>query len=241
MDVKCGNGAFADKPEVAQALAQSIVSVANGAGLKTTVLVTDMNQVLGTEVGNALEMMEAIGYLKGEARDPRLHEVTMALGAELLVLGGLAGDAAAARTKLQAALDGGAAAERFARMVAMLGGPHDLLERPGTHLEASPIVRPVPAPRAGILRAMQTRELGMAVVELGGGRRQAADRIDSRVGLSRMRALGDTIGAGEALAHVHAADEASAARAVARVLAACDVGDADKPWQDAPVIMTKIK
>jgi thymidine phosphorylase len=134
MDVKCGNGAFADTLPMAQELAHSIVAVASGAGLKTTALITDKNQVLGTTVGNALEVMETIAYLRGDGvREPRQHEVTLALSAELLVLGGLASDTVAARTRLQTALDSGAAAEIFARMVAALGGPADLMERPGVH------------------------------------------------------------------------------------------------------------
>jgi thymidine phosphorylase len=102
MDVKCGNGAFADTLPMAQELAHSIVAVASGAGLKTTALITDKNQVLGTTVGNALEVMETIAYLRGDGvREPRQHEVTLALSAELLVLGGLASDTVAARTRLQ--------------------------------------------------------------------------------------------------------------------------------------------
>jgi len=240
MDVKCGNGAFAASHAMAQELAQSIVSVANGAGLKTRALITDMNQVLGCAVGNALEMMEAIRYLKGEAREPRLHELTLALSAELLVLGGLAADTDAARVRLQAALDSGAAAERFAGMVAMLGGPSDLLERPAAHLAAAPVVLPVLAQRSGILSAMQTRDIGLLVVELGGGRRQTGDSVDSRVGLSQMHALGDAIGAGEPLAYVHAADRASAERAVARLQAACTLADADIAGQPSSVVMTQV-
>ena len=238
MDVKCGNGAFVTSHSMAHELAQSIVSVANGAGLKTRALITDMNQVLGCTVGNALEMREAIAFLKGEGREPRLLELTLALGAELLVLGGLAADADAARTRLQAALDSGAAAERFAGMVAMLGGPSDLLERPAVHLAAAPVVLPVPALRSGVLSAMATRDIGLLVVELGGGRRQSGDNIDSRVGLSQMRALGDVLGAGEPLAHVHAADRPSAERAVARLQAACTLVDADTAWQQSSVVMT---
>src|SRR6218665_1963314 len=151
MDIKCGNGAFADTPQMARELAESIVAVGGGAGLKIRALVTDMNEVLGFEAGNALEIRETIRYLRGEAREPRLHEVALALAAEMLVLGGLAPDAAAARVQLQAGLDSGAAAEKFSRMVAELGGPADLLDRPDAYLAAAPVVVPVPAPRAGRL------------------------------------------------------------------------------------------
>lgn len=226
MDIKCGNGAFASTPEFAKELAESIVAVAGGAGLKTRALITDMNQILGTDVGNSLEVIETVHYLTGKHREPRLHEVTLALCAEMLVLGNLADDTAAARVKLQAALDSGAAAEKFAQMVVALGGPADLLERPSAYLAAAPVVKAVAAPRAGVITTMSTRDLGVAIVELGGGRRQAGDAIDMRVGFSQVRPVGTRVAAGEPLALIHAADEAAADRAIASYLAACTLGDA---------------
>ena len=243
MDVKCGNGAFADSRAMADELARSIVAVASGAGLKTTALITDMNQVLGTTVGNALEVAEAIAYLTGDgAREPRQHAITLALGAEMLVLGGLAASTTEATAQLQAALDSGAAAEHFARMVAALGGPADLIERPNSYLPSAPVVVPVPAPRAGVLSAMHTRDLGLAVVELGGGRRKATDAIDPRVGLSRVQPLGTRLAADEPLAFVHAADQASAERAVAQLQAACSITDLDgaSPWQATPCVVDTV-
>jgi thymidine phosphorylase len=238
MDIKCGNGAFASTPEFAQELAESIVAVAGGAGLKTRALITDMNQILGSDVGNALEVIETIRYLKGEHREPRLHEVTLALCAEMLVLGGLSADTAAARIKLQAALDSGAAAEKFAQMVAALGGPADLMERPQAYLTAAPVTKPVPAPRAGVITTMSTRDLGVAIVELGGGRRKAGDAIDMRVGFSAVKPLGTRVSAGEPLALIHAADDAAADRAVASYLAACTLGDADVAA--TPMVMAEV-
>lgn len=220
MDIKCGNGAFAATPEFARELAESIVNVAGGAGLKTKALITDMNQILGSEVGNALEILETIRYLKGDWQEPRLHEVTLALAAEMLVIGQLAADTAAARVKLQAALDSGAAAEKFAQMVAALGGPTDLLDKPMAYLAAAPVVRPVPAPRAGFIAGMATRDLGVLIVELGGGRRKAGDAIDMRVGFAEVKPVGVQVAAGEPVAFIHAADEAAADRAVAAYLAA---------------------
>jgi thymidine phosphorylase len=243
MDVKCGNGAFADSRAMADELARSIVAVASGAGLKTTALITDMNQVLGTTVGNALEVAEAIAYLTGDgAREPRQHAITLALGAEMLVLGGLAASTTEATAQLQAALDSGAAAEHFARMVAALGGPADLIERPNSYLPSAPVVVPVPAPRAGVLSAMHTRDIGLAVVELGGGRRKATDAIDPRVGLSRVQPLGTRLAADEPLAFVHAADQASAERAVAQLQAACSITDLDgaSPWQATPCVVDTV-
>ena len=241
MDVKCGNGAFADTPEFADTLAQSIVAVAGGAGLKASALITDMNQVLGRTVGNALEVREAMAYLTDPAsRESRQHAITLALGAEMLVLGGLAADADAATTQLQAALDSGAAAERFGRMVAALGGPADLLERPDTYLAQAPVVVPVPAPRAGVLTAMDTRTMGMAVVELGGGRRTPTDRIDMRVGLSAVRPLGTPVAAGDALAWVHAADADAARQAVATLQAAITINDSEVSWQAMSCVLSRV-
>ena len=141
MDVKFGSGAFMAERAAAEELARALVEVAGGAGLPTVALLTDMDQVLGASAGNALEVRESIDYLTGAAREPRLHEVTLALAASLLVQGGLHGDEDAARAAAQRALDSGAAAERFARMVAELGGPADLVERPADHLAAAPVRR----------------------------------------------------------------------------------------------------
>ena len=135
MDVKCGSGAFCDTEAMAHDLAQSLVDVANQAGLPTVALVTDMDRVLGREVGNALEIAETVAYLKGEgAREPRLHEVTMALAGEMLLLGGLAPSVAVGRARAEAALADGRAAERFARMVTALGGPADFMEKARDYL-----------------------------------------------------------------------------------------------------------
>ncbi|WP_431053302.1 thymidine phosphorylase [Roseateles sp. L2-2] len=240
MDIKCGNGAFAATPAFGRELAQSIVDVAGGAGLRTRALITDMNQVLGQEVGNALEVRGAIDYLTGrQPREARTHELTLALCAEMLVLGGIAPDTASARVKLQAALDSGAAAERFAMMVAALGGPADLLEKPEAHLAAAPVVRPIPAPRAGRLVGMNTRDLGLVIVELGGGRRLPGDALDMRVGLDRFAQLGEVVAAGDPIAFVHAADEASADRAIAQVLAAITIGDTPS-WTPTPLVMAEL-
>lgn len=225
MDVKVGNGAFADTPAMARELAESIVAVGNGAGMKTRALITDMNQVLGRTAGNALEVREAIDYLTGQGpREPRQHEITLALCAQMLQLVGLAADEASARARLQQALDSGAAAEKFAQMVAALGGPRDVLR--DAQLAMAPVQRPVPALRDGVIAAQDTRAIGLAVIELGGGRRVAADPIDPRVGFAAVQPLGAAVKAGEAIAVVHAADEAAAERAIASYQAAVQLADA---------------
>jgi len=229
MDVKYGSGAFCDSLGMARELAESIVAVGNGAGMKTRALITDMNEVLGLSAGNAVEVLEAVNYLRGLNVEPRQHEITLALCSQMLLLGGLAGTETEARTKLQAALDSGAAAERFAQMVAALGGPTDLMEQPEKHLQLAPVKKPVPSPRAGVLAAQDTRAIGIAVIELGGGRRLASDAINHRVGFSAVRPLARLIDEFEPLAYVHAMDEAAADRAIAAYQAACVIHERPEP------------
>ncbi|MCA3827544.1 MAG: thymidine phosphorylase, partial [Burkholderia sp.] len=214
MDVKVGSGAFMPTAAKSAELARSIVDVGNGAGMKTTAILTDMNQSLAPCAGNALEVACAIDYLTGKSRPARLHDVTMALSAELLVTGGLARDVAHAREKLQQALDSGAAAERFARMVVALGGPADLIDAPVRHLARAAVIVPVPSPVTGVVQRVDCRGLGLAVVALGGGRTRAEDAIDVSVGLTALAEIGQRVAAGEPLGYVHARDDASAAHAV---------------------------
>ena len=227
MDVKCGNGAFSADLPSARALARSLVDVAAGAGLTTHALVTDMNQVLGTSCGNALEMREAIAFLRGDAREPRLLGVTRQLSAELLLIGGLADTIDDALAQVDAALAGGHALERFARMVAALGGPTDFVERADAHLAEAPVQRVLRAARSGWIGGMATREIGLLVVELGGGRRQASDAVDHRVGLAEMVPIGRRVETGAPLAVVNAADEASAAAACETLAALVRIVDAE--------------
>ncbi|MGI4983574.1 MAG: thymidine phosphorylase, partial [Janthinobacterium lividum] len=204
MDVKVGSGAFMPDHGQSLALAKSIADVGNGAGMRTRALLTDMSQPLASCAGNALEIQFAIDYLTGRIRPHRVHEVSIALATQMLLLGGIAEDAVDARARLCAALDSGAAAERFARMVAALGGPADVIQAPGKYLERAPVVLPVRAPHAGVIQRIDCRMVGMAVVGLGGGRRRAEDDIDGAVGLTDLHELGQRVEAGTTLARVHA-------------------------------------
>ena len=238
MDVKVGNGAFADSLAMATTLAESLVQVANGAGLPTRAWLTDMNQVLGSSCGNALEVLEAVDFLTGQWREPRLLEVTRTLSAELLVMGRLADNDAQALQQVDEALHSGRALEQFARMVSALGGPTDFCERPGHYLPSAPVQLPVLAPYPGFVAGMATRDIGLAVVELGGGRRQASDTIDARVGFSQFVQLGQAVQAGELLAIVHAADASAAERARQTLLAKLHISDqAPAP---SPVMVERI-
>ncbi len=224
LDVKTGNGAFMQKLEDSRALAESLVSVANGAGLKASALITDMNEPLASAAGNAVEVMNAVEFLKGN-HDRRLHEVTIALGGELLALGGLVADDADGRKKIDAAFSSGRAAEIFGKMVAALGGPADFMEKPEKHLQTAPVLRPATPERAGTVTRIDTRAVGIAVVALGGGRMRAADAIDHSVGLTKLAGLGAAVGPDAPLAIVHARDEAAAARAEASLRMAYVLGD----------------
>lgn len=224
LDVKWGTGAFMATLPEAQALAESLVAVANGAGLPTRALVTDMNEPLAPAAGNAVEVAHAVDFLTRRRRDPRVETITVELAAEMLMIGGLAASHDEARGKLVATLDDGRAAEVFGRMVAALGGPVDFVDKPSTYLAKAPVVRPVLAPGAGVVTAIDTRSIGLAVVELGGGRVKAADPIDPAVGFTDLAGIGATVGAGVPLGIVHAADEAAATRAAERLIAAYRTG-----------------
>jgi thymidine phosphorylase len=236
MDVKVGSGAQFCEVDEARALAQALIEVAVGNGMPTHALLTDMNQVLGRTAGNAVEVRESIDHLTGVASDRQLREVTLALCAELLVLGGLHDDLDAARAAAATALDSGRAAERFERMVAELGGPGDLVGACDRYLEAAPIVRPVEPLEVGVVGAIDVRALGIAVINLGGGRARDTDEVDHSVGLTEVAALGERVGPGERpLALVHAADEDGVARATDAVRAAYTLGGRS-PEPSAPVI-----
>jgi thymidine phosphorylase len=225
MDVKTGSGAFMAELDGARELARSIVDVANGAGLKTAALITDMNQALGTSVGNALEVAEAIDYLTGTVREPQLHAVTIALAGELLALSGLAVTAEYGRAKAEKALGNGEPAEIFARMVAALGGPRNLMQHPGTYLKAAPVIRPCFAAGSGTIAKIDARAIGIAVVGLGGGRRRADDTIDHRVGLTAVLGLGAQVAPDRPLAMIHAASEDAAEAAAMELRAAFAVSE----------------
>ena len=223
MDVKVGSGAFLPSQKAARDLASTLVEVANGAGLRCSALLTDMSQCLGRTAGNALEVQEALGVLTGRRTASRLRKVSLELAADLLVLGGVFEERAPAAAAAVRALDSGAAAERFARMIALLGGPTDLLERPHRHLPKAPVRHAVHLERAGAVAAIDARALGLAVVGLGGGRRRVTDPIDPRVGLAEVRRIGEQVGPDAPFAIVHAATESDAAAAAELLRRAVDV------------------
>ena len=240
MDVKVGSGAFMPRLEDARELAGAIVEVARGNGLPTSALITDMDRVLGRTGGNAVEVLESVSALTDPASlDARLREVTLALCAELLVLGGVETEAAAARTSAERALDGGAAAERFAAMVAELGGPLDFLEAPAKYLPTAAVRVEVEPASPGVVSRVDVRAVGLAVVALGGGRVRETDPVDHAVGLTEVAAPGERVGPGERpLAVVHAGSSEAAEHAADAVRDAYVIGEAAR--DEAPPTVLEV-
>jgi len=233
MDVKVGNGAFMETADRALELARSIIGTAAKAGLPTHALVTDMNEVLGRTAGNALEIAEAVRFLRDDDREPRLNEVVMALTAEMLVAGGIESDRQAAARRCEDALVSGRAAEAFGRMIAGLGGPTDFVDAARKYLPQAPVRRVVHA--EGIVTAVNTRAVGNAVIELGGGRRKVGDVLDLSVGFSDIAPTGAKLDAGAPLAIIHAASEDAAASAEETLRSAFTLGDSRPPPR--PVVL----
>jgi thymidine phosphorylase len=237
LDVKTGSGAFAASREMAQDLADNLVSVANACGLRTSAIITDMSQPLASAAGNALEVVNAVQFLDGSHRDTRLEEVTLALAAEMLVLGGLENGTDQAMKAVKKALVSGAALEKFAQMVTELGGPADFTSNMSAYLLKAQIIREVKVNTAGSVSKIATRDLGMAVVELGGGRRRADDKLDFSVGLTDLPVLGAKLAIGDRLCTIHAASEDAADVAEAMVQSAIEVGE---PQTTRPAILQHI-
>lgn len=226
LDIKTGSGAQTPAEADAQALAARMQAVAAGSGLQLAAMLSDMGQVLGRTAGNALEVQGVLDLLAGRPHCLRLQALVLAQAARLLHMAGLAESEDAALLRAHQALDSGAAAERFARMVAALGGPADVFAHA---LPQAPVQRDVTVQAAGVVQAIDVRALGECVVDLGGGRRVPGAAIDPAVGLSGVAERGQWLEAGAALAIVHARTAADAERAAARVRAAFTLGDDAPP------------
>lgn len=225
LDVKVGSGAQLPDQAAAEALADRLLAAAHSGGMPMRAAISDMDQVLGRNAGNALELREILDLLSGRGGSVRLRDLSIALSAELLQMGGLAVDEAEARRKLMHALDSGAAAECFERMVAGLGGPPSVFANTDAWLPRAPIQLAVLAPRSGFVAGIDVRALGQAVVALGGGRTQAGQAIDHSVGLAAVLGRGDAVDGGAPLAVVHARTRALADAAAVAVLNAFRIAD----------------
>lgn len=235
MDLKCGNGAFMDNLEDGRALAHSIVNVANGAGTKTKAVLTDMNQVLGKNVGNALEVAEAVEYLQGKNIDARLHQVTMELCSELLVISNLAQDLTEAKQKLEKALSSGKALEIFAHMVSALGGPKDFVENYEKYLPKAKIIEPLFAQKSGYVAEMQTRNIGLSIIGLKGGRIRSDQKLDYTTGYTEFCQIGDWVDNEKPLCFIHAQTKEEWQAAAQDLLSNIKISE-EKPQLASPII-----
>ncbi len=225
MDVKVGSGAFMPTYEKSHELAKTIVKIANNAGVKTTAILTDMNQCLAYNAGNALEVKEAVEYLSNKVKNPRLHAVNMKLCSQALINSKLASSEEEAMQKLEAVLENKKALEVFSKMVTALGGPADFVERYEDYLEKARVIKPIYPDKEGVVELINTIELGMAVVELGGGRVKPSDKIDHSVGLEHVISLGVKATKDTPLCTIHANDEETFLKAKKRVLSAIKIGN----------------
>lgn len=238
LDVKIGNGAFMTSREEAEVLARSLVEVANGAGLRTSALITDMNEPLADAAGNVLELRNAIECLKGDKPGTRLETLVLAFAAEMLLGAKMAASLELGEELARQALASGAAAEAFSRMVAGLGGPADLMERPDAYLIGSPVQKAVLSTSDGWLAGCDARAIGMEVIALGAGRLRPEDKIDHRVGFSDFLPLGSFVRKGDRIATVHAAEMSAAERAASIVSATYTITE-ERPDQE-PLIVARI-
>ncbi len=238
LDVKTGSGAFMPTFEASQALAQSLVQVANGAGLPTSALITDMNEPLADCAGNAVEVRNAVDFLTGTKQQPRLAEVVLNFAAHMLVTAGLVKTVADGMAQADTVLKNGRAAEKFGRMVAGLGGPVDFVEKAAYYLPVTPLQVPVRAERDGFISAIDTRAVGMSVVALGGGPMRPQDQIDPAVGVTNILPMGHAVEAGDVLAVIHAQTQGKAEAAAQMVRQAMMLED--KKTEPHPVIYETI-
>ncbi len=211
LDVKCGSGAFMSDHDAALELAHALVTTAQGAGVMTTALITDMNQPAASAVGNAVEIIEVMHLLTQEkVVSSRLRMLTETLGGEVLALGGMAVDPADGARKIAGALADGRAAERFGQMIHAQGGPLDFLERWRDRLPAAPVLMELQAEVPGVVAAIDARILGECVSHLRNGQRYGDRHIASAAGLSQLVEIGQSLTEGQTIAWIHAATEEEA-------------------------------
>lgn len=224
LDVKYGSGAFMHTLADARKLAQAMVAIGSHSGRRVAAVLSSMQQPLGHNIGNALEVREAIAALRGSG-PPDLIELCLTLGTQLVRLAGLRDSEQEARALLKEALDSGAAWEKLRQMVANQGGDLAFIDEPD-RLPSAPVQIGLPAPRAGYVAAIDGQALGLAVNDLGGGRARKEDTIDPAVGLTLRVKVGDQVYLGQPLLTIHAANQADAERVAGRLLAAYTIGDA---------------
>ena len=237
LDVKCGRGAFMENLDDARVLARLMVAIGSGAGRKVTALITGMEQPLGNAVGNALEVREAIETLHGKG-PADFQELVERVAAEMLLLGDpTCRTLEIAQARIVEAIGSGAAFEKFVAFVAAQGGDPEQIRHP-ERLPTAPVQQTLLAEEAGFVHAIDAREVGLAVVELGGGRRKKGDAIDFGVGVVCQAKVGDRVAVGDPICTVHAGDGSSAQAAIERLRAAWRVEESEAT--PLPVVLDRV-
>ncbi|MSP15764.1 MAG: thymidine phosphorylase [Myxococcales bacterium] len=234
LDCKVGSGAFMKTRERARDLGRTIRAIGHAAGKRVTVALTSMDEPIGRAVGNALEVEESIAVLRGGGpKDTRA--LTVALGAEMLLLGGVAASHTEAAAAIERALDDGRALEKFRAVVVAQGGDPRVCDEPHRVLAQAPHTTEVLAPRAGTIAAVDACAVGMASLVLGGGRRQKEDSIDPAVGLTVRVRLGERVERGQPLVTLHHRGGAASESAAQLALGAYTIGD--EPVTPPPLLL----
>jgi pyrimidine-nucleoside phosphorylase len=237
LDVKVGNGAFMKELDQARQLAKTMVGIGRSHGTTVTALITDMSQPLGREVGNASEIRESIDVLHGGG-PPDLVELTFRLGAEMLVLGGVAQNLAAGRAQMEAVVASGEAFEKFKEVVAAQDGDTSVLNDPGL-LPRARNDHTIIAERSGVVIKADALDIGVGAARLGAGRETKDDVIDPAVGTTVSARVGDEIEAGAVLATLRYNDDTNLADAIRLTEGAFVVGDG--PAEIAPLVYEEVR
>jgi len=206
LDVKVGNGSFNSTIEIARDLSNSLVRVAQGADLQCEAILTDMNQVLGKSAGHTLEILECANFLTNQEKDKRLETITYELTASILMMSQKLSKEDALK-KINNVMSKGQAAEKFEKMVHALGGPSDILSSHEKHLEINAIKNDIFSTKSGWVQKIKTRDLGLILIELGGGRKKVIDKINFNVGYNNVLRVGDKIDPTQPLLTVYTESE----------------------------------
>lgn len=231
LDVKTGSGAFMRNPDEARRLASTMIRIGEGLGRKTAAVLSDMDQPLGRAVGNALEVRQSVGILRGEGGPEDFVALTLELGARMLLLAGAAAGKEEALARLRGRLSDGSALNKFREMVEAQGGDPAVADNPDRILPAARLTREILSPAAGYLSGLETREIGCAAVMLGAGRARTGESVDHSAGIVLLKKRGDRVAAGEPLARFYHNGPAQLEEACARFLGSCTISEE----QPAPV------
>lgn len=213
LDIKVGNGAFMETIEKAKELARLLIAIGEYHGQKVRAIFSDMSEPLGNAVGNALEIEECILLMRGDKDFPKLHELTIALAGEMLVLSGIAENIIEAEKLANEKLNDGSALEKFSQMVSYQNGNPEICNDTGL-LPKAKIILDIPSIESGFISSIDTKAIGMAGVELGAGRRRSSDSIDPSVGFEIFAKIGDKVSRGDLLGVVHSNDKDKAKKAI---------------------------